>query len=158
MSRQDLLANIRTGRERFDAALVQVAPERMLEPAFHDGWSVKDMLGHIGWWEQRCVDVYHMLLRNETPEPAWETLPDDEVNTMVYRDNLPRSLDEVRQNERNAYLALVSIIETAPEADLFDPQRFVWTEGRTLAEWMIGSSSEHYDEHLPALLAWLDQR
>jgi hypothetical protein len=157
MNRQDLLATIRAGRERFDMALAQVSPAQMLEAAFHAGWSVKDMLGHIGWWEQRCVDVYRMLLRNETPEPPWETLPDDEVNTMVYRDNLPRSLEEVLQNERNAYIALVSIVETAPEADLFDPQRFVWLEGRTPAEWIIGSSSEHYDEHLPTLLTWLDR-
>jgi hypothetical protein len=157
MRRQELLADIRAGRERFDAALARVAPGRMLEPAFHAGWSVKDMLAHVGWWEQRCVDVYHTLLRNETPDPAWETQPDDEVNIMVYRDNLSRSLAEVRRNERNAYLALVSIVETAPEADLFDPQRFAWLEGRTLAEWIAGSSAEHYDEHLPTLLAWLDR-
>ena len=39
------------------------------------------------------------------------------------------------------------------EDDLFDPQRFPWTKGQPLVDWVAGNTWEHYTEHLD----WINQ-
>src|SRR4026209_1587728 len=64
MDRQELLANLEAGRERLEAAMERIEPMQVMEPGLHDSWSVKDLLAHLGWWEQRVVDIYDALLHN----------------------------------------------------------------------------------------------
>ena len=157
MDRQELLANLEAGRERLEAALARVDPTQRMEPGLHDLWSVKDLLAHLGWWEQRVVDIYDALLHNRTSDPALAETPIDELNRQALAENAARSWDEVQNNEKNSYHALVTLAETAPETDLFDPHRFAEAEGRPFVNWILSNSCGHYDEHLPVLLAWLDQ-
>ena len=128
-----------------------------MEPGLHDSWSVKDLLAHLGWWEQRVVDIYDALLHNRTSDPALAETPIDELNRQALAENAARSWDEVQNNEKNSYHALVTLAETAPEADLFDPHRFAETEGRPFVNWILSNSCGHYDEHLSGLITWLDQ-
>jgi len=137
MDRQELLVNLEVGRERLEAALARIDPMRIMEPGLHDSWSVKDLLAHLGWWEQRVVDIYDALLHNRTSDPALAETPIDELNRQALAENALRSWDEVQDNEKNSYHALVTLAETAPEADLFDPHRFAETEESHL---LTGSS------------------
>jgi hypothetical protein len=123
----------------------------MIEPILDAGWSVKDLLAHIGWWEHRIVTTYHTLLRNDIPDPALDAMLVDELNHRVYLENATRSLREVQLDERRAYDRLVSLAETAPEVDLFEPHRFAWTEGQPFVAWIIGNTYEHYEHHLICL-------
>jgi uncharacterized protein (TIGR03083 family) len=158
MDRHELLANMRTGREQLDAALARLEPSQMTEPILDAGWSVKDLLAHIGWWEQRIVNTYNTLLRDDIPDPALDAMPVDELNQMVYFEHASRSLRDVQRDERRAYDQLVSLAEHAPEADLFAPDRFAWTEGQPFVAWMSGNTYEHYAHHLPALQTVIDEK
>jgi len=157
MDRQELLTNLKAGRERLEAAMERVDPMRVTEPNLHDSWSVKDLLAHLGWWEQRVVDIYDALLHNRTSDPALAETPIDELNRQALAENAARSWAEVQNNEKNSYHALVTLAETAPEADLFDPDRFAEAEGQPFFNWILSNSCGHYDEHLPGLITWLDQ-
>jgi len=157
MNRQELLANLEAGREQLEAALARIDPMRIMEPSLHDSWSVKDLLAHLGWWEQRVVNIYDAILHNRTSDPVLAGTPIDELNRQVLTENALRSWDEVQNNERNSYQALVTLAETTPEADLFDSHRFAETEGRPFVNWILSNSCRHYDEHLPGLITWLDQ-
>ncbi|MBN1219150.1 MAG: methyltransferase domain-containing protein, partial [Anaerolineae bacterium] len=62
-----------------------------------------------------------------------------------------------REQEAEAYQALVELVERAPTEDLFNPRRFAWTEGHSLAEEILDNSAGHYAEHWRDLLAGLWQ-
>ena len=62
-----------------------------------------------------------------------------------------RSLEDVRSNERSAYIRLLAAIDGASDEELFDGGHFAWTEGDPLADWFRGNTDEHYDEHLEQL-------
>ncbi len=158
MDRNELLSQMHAGRHALEATLARVDAGQMDAPVLHDGWSVKDLLAHLAFWERRAVRLYETLARGE--KPTGEVGSDaelDALNARVYSTGHERPADEVRTDEAAAYLALLQVAETAPEADLFDPQRFPWTEGRPLAAWIEGNAHGHYEEHLPELVAWLDQ-
>ena len=48
----------------------------------------------------------------------------------------------------------IRLAAAAPEEHLFDPRCFAWMGGRPFAEWIANNTYGHYDEHIPALLAW----
>ena len=88
----------------------------MLEPALSNGWSVKDMLAHLGAWETRAEYLYRSLSSGKDPE---DTITDFNVfNANTYDANRDKPLAEIQQTEQAAFLKLRTVAQTAPEADL----------------------------------------
>ena len=145
MNQAELLAHIRSGRAQFESALAQFSDDQLLAPDLHGGWSIKDLIAHIGFWEQHTTMRFSALLRSVNPPD--ETLTLDELNAQVYAQNQHKPLAEVRLEEQAAYAQLLLLVENALDDDLFDPQRFAWTQGRPFAEWIEGNTYGHYEEH-----------
>jgi ubiquinone/menaquinone biosynthesis C-methylase UbiE len=159
MNKSELLQKIRASRQRLETVLAQIDDEHMLTPALPGGWSVKDLLAHLGWWEWYMVKVYDLLQRGENP-PYPLQLDDpavNEVNARAWAESHQRPLADTRRDESAAYHALLSLVETLSEAELFDPHRFAWTAGRPLADPFIFNTWGHYEEHWRDLLTWLWQ-
>ena len=148
MNRAELLERMRTGRAQLDSALAALTDDQMTATSLPNQWSVKDVLAHLGWWERRVVDIYQSLLQSDKLDAEAEDLPIDEQNARVFAANHQRPLAEVRREEEEAYRDILAVAETAPEADLFDSQRFAEAEGRAFYEWIRSNTYEHYEEHL----------
>jgi hypothetical protein len=153
MNRAELLEQIHAGRKQLEDALAQFGDAEMLVAALPSGWTIKDMLAHLGWWERRIVSAYATLARGEMPDPESDAVPVDDLNARVFAQNHNRPLAEVRRDEGEAYGAILALAENAPEDDLFNPNRFAWTAGRAFVEWIGDNTYGHYDEHLPDLRA-----
>lgn len=147
MNRTALLAAIEAGRARLDAALASLPDDAMLD-RIDDAWTRKDVLAHLEAWERRVVDLLDSLRAGTEPEERIET---DELNARFHAANRDRSLEDVRSNERSAYVRLLAAIERATDDELFAGGHFAWTDGDPLADWFRGNSDEHYDEHLEQL-------
>lgn len=155
MNRSELIQQIIDSRARLDAALELAPVTKIAETSLHNTWSVKDLLAHIGWWEQRATDIITTLCSGGVPGNAVEFGDVNALNARTYAQNRDRPLADVRESEKAAYAALLRLVETTLEADLFDDQRFAWTGGRPLFTWIVWNTYEHYDEHLVELTAWI---
>ncbi len=159
MDRVSLLNEINAGRAQLETVLTRFTPAQMNETDLPGGWSLKDLLAHFGWWEQRAIEIYRDLADGKFPMRPITPGDLDAVNAQILEQFRARSLDEVRAFEQEAYRALLNLAETAPETDLFDPQRFSsWTNGEPFAEWILGNSSGHYLEHWPSLESKLAEK
>jgi hypothetical protein len=145
MNKADLLANIRAGRKQLEVTLARLSEEQMLVPVLHGGWSIKDLIAHFGFWEGRIITLYGQLSRGE--EPAADEPPLDELNAQAYAQHQAQTLDDVRRAERAAYTQLITLTAQASDDDLFNPQRFAWTQGKPFAEWIENNTYGHYEEH-----------
>jgi uncharacterized protein (TIGR03083 family) len=152
MDRDVLLNEISAGRTRLESALARLTPAQMTEPDLPGGWSVKDLLAHFGWWERWVVGYYQKLSRGDLSFSPFESSEVDTVNSQILEQFRVMDLDQVRAYERVGYQGLLRLAETAPANDLFDVQRFsAWTNGEPFAEWVLGNSSGHYEEHWSSL-------
>ena len=145
MNKAELLANIRSGRQQLEVSLARLNEEQLLMPVLHGGWTIKDLIAHFGFWEGRIVTLYEQLSRGE--EPADDEPPLDELNARAFVQNQAKTLDEVRREERTAYSQLLALTTNATDDDLFNPQRFAWTQGQPFAEWIENNTYGHYAEH-----------
>jgi hypothetical protein len=152
MNKQDLTTKIVSGRAQLDAALARVDEERMPLIILHGEWSVKDMIGHLGFWENTAVSLFNTLRAGKTPEPFPEL---NMINARVLIESRKQSLSEVRRQEKTAYQKILALLKEATDQELFDPAHFSWTEGRPFEGFISDNTYGHYEEHLPELTAWL---
>jgi hypothetical protein len=156
MDKNQLLNEIQSGRKNLDEALARLTPEQMqVDNVLYGAWSVKDLLVHVGFWEQRAAVIFAALQHGDTVPSLHGGSTLDEVNARAFTEGHARPLDQVQAEEQAAYRFLLSLTQEASESDLFDPDRFSWTQGRPFWEWIEGNSYGHYAEHLPALLEWI---
>lgn len=153
MDRTELLRRVHQGRTELESALASFDKRDLTEPLLAGGWSIKDIIAHIGFWERRMVNLYGILSAGDVPEDTIDGETLDELNARVFNENRLLPLGIVQVNELTAYQALVTIAETAPDADLFDPRRFAWCEGEPFANWIATNTWEHYADHVPDLRA-----
>lgn len=154
MDRRELTHQMLAGRGRLEDALAGLHDGMLLAPALDNGWSVKDLLAHLAFWEKRAGDIYLGLVFGDIDNLEGAGLSVDALNARAFEQSRGQSLAQVRESESWAYHALRRLAAAAPEEHLFDPRCFAWTKGRPFVEWIADNTYGHYDEHLPALLAW----
>jgi hypothetical protein len=115
--------------------------DKVGEPGyFAEGWSAKDLIGHIGSWLAEAGVVLERI-RFGTYRP--EEIDIDAMNQTFYDSMRDVAFPDVRAQAftaRNRMLrAWRSLPDGSPEAD----------------RWIRKSGLEHYAEHLPRLREWV---
>ncbi len=151
-NKQELTAKIVAARQQLDSVLIHVDEERMPLVILHGEWSVKDLIGHLGFWENSVVMLFNTLRAGKTPPPYPEL---NALNAQVLADSRKQSLSEVRRQEKTAYQKVLSLVHDATGPELFDPAHFPWTEERPFESFIQDNTIGHYEEHLPEVTAWL---
>src|SRR6187551_1201221 len=125
-TKENLLARLFSAREIFEETLARLPEEQLETPILHDETSVKDMLGHIAFWEELATAKFDALHAGQTPDPVTDF---DALNARILNDFRHLSLEEVQEREQTAYQHILDMIERASEDELFKADHFAWTNG-----------------------------
>jgi len=153
MDKTTFMKMLQETRGQWEELLAQIDEEHMLQPGATGKWSVKDVIAHVMDGERELVQIMHT--RVVTGSELWN-LSDDERNEIVYQQNRERPLQEIMSEEQQAYANLLAAAHTRSDDDLNDPHHFQrmpeeWVPWRIFA----GNSFKHYQDHMPALRAWV---
>jgi len=156
-SKAELLEEIKAERRDLDGVLKKIDPERMLAPELDADWSVKDTIAHITAWEGKMIGWLQTILSGETPElqPDWTDEDINRVNQGLYMGNIDKSLEQVLEEYKSSYQQSLELVESIPEADLVDPDRYEFRQGSPLMVLVQANTNWHYQEHRETLEAWL---
>ncbi len=122
--------------ERFLGVLDTVPVERLEEAGACGDWSVKDLMAHMAYWDDRAVIVADALGAGKQADPVdWE-----EVNEKEAALRSAWKLDESRREMHAAHQRMLEALERHPELE---------------ADIWQGDTFEHYDEHAADIRAWL---
>jgi hypothetical protein len=123
----------------FLAVLDSVPKERLEEPGACGDWSVKDLMAHMAFWDDRAVFVTRRLAAGEELEPIdWQ-----EVNLQEAALRSNWSLEQSRSEMMAAHERVIEAVERLPDLD---------------ASAWEGNTFEHYDEHAADIRAWLAEK
>jgi hypothetical protein len=134
MSKEALIANIDRAWEEWTAALEGIPPDRAIEPGVCGYYSVKDLIGHIAYWDEKDLQRAHKLAHGETVAPNdWQTMNDEDY--AAHKDD---TLDAQTARMVAAHSTL------ATDARAFDQ----------VDNLKLDDTWEHYDAHRDDVLAW----
>ena len=153
MDRQKLLKQLDKAWTAFKESYAGFSDSQLTEPGVTGNWSVKDVIAHVTWGESEIAPVLrtHVLAGSD----LWN-LSDDERNEITYQQNKDRPLHDIVNEERQAYTALLEVVQQLSDEDLNDPHCFKnmpqeWRPWQLIA----GNSFKHYEDHMPSLRDWL---
>ncbi len=139
---QEILGHVISSRVALTSAIYGLSEAKLIREGATGKWSVKDVMAHLGRWEEICFDELQKHLRGER-------------STEDYRDALPYndrwegelqalSLQEAIVLFETAHYRLFSLLSSlAPEQ---------WN-GYVRA-WVRGSTWQHFEEHTEQIRDW----
>ena len=83
---------------------------------------------------------------------------------LLFRENQHRPLEEVLSFSQQAFHHLLAVVQSLPEEELtanspsFKPLLPAYWPDEPLWETIAGDSYEHYHQHFPDILVWLNDR
>ena len=155
MTKERILTKLQAEHEALLEVLARVPAEQMTEPHFEGGWSVKDLLAHITFWERRPLDRIQATLRGDDPPPL-PTGTVDTINAQAYAASRDRPLAEIEADFHRTFQELLDLVGSMSQEDLDDPRRFPWTRRVPVKRYLNVDGYGHYTEHTRQIRAWLE--
>jgi hypothetical protein len=150
MSREDLIQELESAFAELQQSIDALTLDQMLT-RWYDGWTVRDILGHIIGWHEASVDIFGRISRGEKPVPEGVDYNDSDAWNARFADLWKRASPGEAIAELNASEErFVQAARQVPE------ERF--EEGRTAHRVLTGNGSHHYREHASAIRAWREKR
>ncbi len=148
MDKNTFLTQIQTHKTAFHTSLAELTAEQLTAPnTLANGWSLKDLLAHITWYEREMVELLSSMSMADS-SPRWG-LPHDERNQAIYEENQDKPLAEVQSEAEQVYQDMLAALTNLDEAALHDASHFAemppdWTPWELIA----GNADLHYADHI----------
>ncbi len=146
MGREELLAELDREFETLLKVVDGLTDEQMVR-AWYGGWSVRDILAHIVGWHHEMDDALERISRGEKPAPEGVNYDDEDVHNArfveTWAGTSPAAIVEELIASKNLFAAAARLV---PE------ERF--EEGRAAYRILLGTGTDHYREHAPAIREW----
>ncbi|CAA9523008.1 MAG: hypothetical protein AVDCRST_MAG73-286 [uncultured Thermomicrobiales bacterium] len=127
-------------------AIEGVPDDLLAEPGAVGEWSVKDLFGHVAYWDERAVLAAEQVSRGEKPSHGdWEA-----DNAREAAINAGRPLEELRTRFERSHEAVRQLLDGSAS---FEP-----AIGIGICGCLREDTWEHYDEHAADIRAWRSKR
>ncbi len=127
--------------------------DEKLDPA---GWSAKDHVIHLAFWERSMVYLLSKRPRHEglgVEQDVYLGHDVDTINDVIYRQNRERSWSSVREVFDQVHVELMETLDGLSWGDLhltyshYAPDEPGEERGVPVAYYVAGNTYGHYDEH-----------
>ena len=148
MNKNQLLQSLENEREKFLDLIEDLTEEQMVQPGVTGDWSVKDILSHLARSEAKLVKLLWQAKRGQKPtsiQTAGQEV--DEENARWHAEDRDRPLEDVLDDFHSVRTQTIRRVEAFDDAELTDPKRYGWLDGRPLWEWIEDDSIGHEAEH-----------
>ncbi len=123
--------------------LESLTPEQQQAPGYtEDGWSVKDLMAHIGAWQAEAEQVLQQM-RMGTYEKR--RLDIDAMNARFVEANRDLPLPVVKSEMYSARTKMITELNALPEIT------------PAAESWFVESGERHYREHADRLREWVEE-
>lgn len=139
---QEILAHITAARVALTSSIYGLSEDELTTKDAVGNWSVKDVMAHVGRWEEICFDELQKHLRGEQST-------EDFRDALAYNDRWEAqlqalSLQETIERFETAHYRLFGLLSS------LTPDQW---NGYVRA-WVRGSTWHHFEEHSEQIRAW----
>src|SRR5829696_7501377 len=134
-----LLERIEEAWRQLFAALDVIPEDKMSDPGVIGEWSLKDLFGHLAFWDEHAMaEIERALAGLPREDNAWQEM--NEVDHAARRDH---TLPEQRSAMHPAHPALVK-----------RPESVAGIEAASIEEAIRPDTDEHYRDHIKDIQTW----
>jgi hypothetical protein len=157
---EELLQNIQEEWTKLMKVVDSLTPGQMVIPD-DGGWSPKDNLSHLAFWEHLMLEQY--LGKKSRAEvfgvdaDILKDLDENGENALVFERNRNRSLEDVTRELMDVHNQVISTLKELPFVHLLEPLPGDDPQQQPILAAVLGNTSGHYAEHRATLEKLLNQ-
>jgi len=156
MTKDELLQKIQDSRQALLETIEKVPAERRAEPFSVGGWSLKDTIVHLNFWEGQLVTMLFQLRSGAAPTTLHFSGKNvDEINAAWFLQGKSRDWEMAWSDFNGLLNQLTRRAGAFSDSELNRPSFHPRLKNRPLYDWIAGDSFEHEDEHRAAIEDWL---
>jgi len=153
----ELLADIARTWVALNAALDRLTEAQMTTTRDAQGWTVKDHIIHMTYWERSAVFFLQGKPRHaglDVDEALYLTGTDDEINAVIYQQRKDLPLVDALVQFREVHQQLLKLVQPLTDADLqksyhhYLPDEPGDGDGPPAINVIYSNSAHHFTEHL----------
>ena len=150
--RETVVRKLEQSWTQLRSVIESVPDEEVTAPGVVEDWSIKDVMGHIAYWDERAASTLRAAIAGDFSKltkgegPNWV----DEWNKRECLARKDKTYKEVRGEWLTAHESARKALEDAPETAL----DMKFGQGKVLS-YFEGDTYTHYDEHAAQIKAWL---
>jgi len=160
--KEKILMELRDIFNRWQVLLSSLSEEQITAPLLPSNWTVKDIVAHMGAWQQASLARAEAALSDSEPKyPEWWQIngpdPDEDVdrtNAWIYEANRDKPWPGVYAEWKAQFSRYLELTSQIPEKDLIEPGRYAWFGNYALSASLMGSL-DHHREHFDMVSTWL---
>ncbi len=147
MNKTQVIARLEKTWSEFNESFAGLSDEEILKPGVTEGWSVKDIISHVSWWEEETLNHLPEIMQGIRPQRYSVLFGGiDAFNAMKTEEWRRLTLAEVLSKTGAIHRELIDYLQGVPEAFFDSDTKF----RRRLRLDTYG----HYPIHTRAILAW----
>lgn len=164
--KNDLLGHIDRDWTALTDALAWLSPETMTTIQDDHGWTVKDHLVHLYYWERSALYFLQGKPRHaglDVPEAIYASDDEDVINDVIFQKHQALSLDEALAQLQALQPDLLAALAPLTDEDLqksyhhYLPDEPGEGNGPPAMNVVYGNSAHHFREHLSWIEALVDK-
>ena len=161
-TKAELLVEIEHAWTILNAALDRLTEAQMSVSQDAQGWTVKDHLIHLTFWERSVIFFLQGQPRHQglgVEEALYLKGGDDEINAAIYQQHKDLSVSETLAQFRSTHQQLLKVLQPLTDSDLqklyrhYLPEEPGEGDGPPALNVIYGNSAHHFAEHLPWITA-----
>jgi hypothetical protein len=146
-NKEQLLTAASAEFARLWEAVELVSTESREQPGACDSWSVKDLLAHLHAWHEMVLGWERAgSVDQEVEIPGvgftWAEIP--ALNQTIFERTHHDSWKHVTAQLRKSHEALIDVIDSYSDKDLFAKKKFAWTGTTSVGSYLVSATSSHY--------------
>ena len=147
MNTQQVLQRLDAAWAGFEDSYAGLADAQLLTPGVQGGWSVRDIIAHVTWWEEESL-THLPLIRDGGRPPRYSVTYGgiDAFNALMTERRRHLSLGEVLRQHREVHDRLLDYVRAAPGA--------LFTRETRFRRRLRLDTYAHYPLHARAIRAW----
>lgn len=161
-TKAELMPEVEQAWAALNAAIDRLSETQLTTLRDPQGWTVKDHLIHVAYWERSAVffltgQPRHVALGVD--ESLYLRGSDDEINAAIFQEHKDLPLTEALAQFRDTHQQLLSVLQPLTDADLqkryreYLPDEPADGDGPLAIDVVDGNSANHYAEHL----TWIEE-
>ncbi len=157
LSLESIRQQVRAGRAPLDALLAPLTEGQITTAHPPDGWSIKDVMAHIAFWEDYACQRLSEATRGEKPQLLGD-IDEAELNRInqeALEAGRAQTMDAVRAAFDRAHRDLLAAVDAVPD-DEADPWWGLWPSPVMPRRVIVYNTFDHYAEHLADIQRWLE--
>jgi hypothetical protein len=136
MAKDEMLAQIDRSWANLISAIEGLSTDHWGESGVSGEWSVKDLLGHVAFWDRYSAEVATKRGAVPASEVGWQAMNDADAAAKA-----DWTVTAIETELADAHAAILTAYEALPTLD----------EENVKEDW------EHYDEHAAEIRAWRER-